>query len=586
MPLTTDQSVQALLGRGYFPKELPPPFQTHQFAEKAMILRASWTALGAAMSSRARSKHPLPSHPVLFDMARKGHARRTLAIPNPINQFYLVEEIAKRWTAISELIESSTLSITKCTIAPEGRAVPIPPLASLAEKRIILYAAQGAILQTDVLSFYHSIYTHAIPWALHGKTLAKANRDSQDPAVFGNRIDLLIRSCQDGQTIGVPVGPDTSRIISELLLCAVEKKMPQKLRERIASGFRYIDDFFLCFNSLADAEAVLAGIREACLHFDLQLNAAKTNTIPALAFNEETWPSEISAMRIALSGKSQRRSLMRYFSGVIRLAKELPSESIASFAVRSSTKVLVDRENWDLYEAFLLRMARENSNCIDSVVKILCTYAAIGYTISPSVSRFIERIIADHAPYNQHFEVAWALWLARSLDIRLSAVSSSLVLRMENDICAVLSLHLRGRRLMSGRNVISSWLGSVTAEDLRGDHWLLIYEGAVRRGWSVPGALAAVAADKFFAAMKSENVSFYDSRAYNRPLNLPGIDRQIRIALGERKRALLPGAIMAVSKSPWQEGDYEELGGDYGNDDNDFFRNLSHFEDDEEDIPL
>jgi hypothetical protein len=454
MTLTADQVSEALLGRGYFPKELPPPFQTLTFAGKLGSLRLKWATLGAAMNSRTRDAHPVPSHPVLFDMARKGYARRTLAVPNAVNQFYLVQEIATHWTAISSLIDTSRLSITKCAIASEGRAIPLPALSSLAEKRIVLYAAQGAILQTDVLSFYHSIYTHAIPWALHGKAIAKANRSPKDPGMFGNRIDALVRSCQDGQTTGILVGPDSSRIISELMLAAVEATMPQKLRDRISAGFRYIDDFFLCCDTLADAEAVLSGLREATLQFDLQLNAAKTQTIPALVFNEEAWPSEISAMRIAPAGRNQRRSLMRFFSAVIRIAKELPDESIASFAVRRTARVSVEMENWDVYEAFLLRISRENSNCIDSVVKILCTYAAIGYTLSQSVASFIERVIADHAPYNHHFEVSWVLWLARSLKIRLSLVASSMVLRMENDICAILALHLRGRRLLSGGSQI------------------------------------------------------------------------------------------------------------------------------------
>ncbi|HEX9965362.1 MAG TPA: RNA-directed DNA polymerase [Allosphingosinicella sp.] len=572
MTLTSDECARALLGRGYFPKELPPPFQTGTFAAQYATLKPKWSALRASMSSKARGNHPLPSHPVLFDMARKGHARRTLAIPNPVNQFYLIQEIARYWTPITGLIDSSRLSITKCSIADEGRAIPMPPLSSLAEKRIILYAAQGAILQTDVLSFYHSIYTHAIPWALHGKAITKINRSTSDPAVFGNRIDQLVRSCQDGQTVGIPVGPDTSRVLSEIMLAAVEAEIPQKVRTRIVSGFRYIDDFFLCFDSLADAEAVLAAIREACLHFDLQLNAAKTSTIPALSYNEETWPSEIAAMRIATRGASQRRSLMRFFSGVIRLAKALPDESIASFAVRKTAKVLVHKDNWDLYEAFLLRMARENSNCIDSVVKIICTYAAIGYVPSRSVSLFIERIIRDHAPYNQHFEVAWALWLARSLDIRLSATASTLVLKMENDVCAILALHLRARRLLSGGRQVSSWLGPVASADLRGDHWLLIFEAAARKGWPVAGAAAAVAGDNFFSAMQSEGISFYNSRAYNRPLNLPLIDWRLREALGSRKRAVLPGAILAVSATPGGKRDYEELGSDYGDDDDGYSR--------------
>lgn len=220
---------------------------------------------------------------------------------------------------------------------------------------------------------------------------------------------------------------------------------------------------------------------------------------------------------------------------------------------------------------------------MDSVVKILCTYAAIGYEISPSVAQFIERIIEDHAPYNQHFEVAWALWLARSLEIRLSSTASALVLRVENDICAMLALLLRGRKLLSGGSQISSWLGPVTAQDLRGNHWLLLYEAASRKSWPIKGATAAVAGDSLFSGMQAEGVSFFDSRAYNRPLNLPGIESQLRKALKGRSRALLPGAIMTVQKRQQEASNYEQLGGDYGDVDDDF--GLPNFFDDDGDEP-
>lgn len=561
--MTAEQRSEALLGRGYFPKELPPPFQTELFAAKAASLRLKWAELHAAMPKKDRDNHPVPSHPVLFDMARKGHARRTLAIPNPVSQFYLTEELSSHWDAISQLINSSSLSITRCDISPEGRAISLPALSGLADKRVILHAPLGAILQTDVLSFYHAIYTHAIPWALHGKSAAKANRSIRDPKMFGNRIDFLLRSCQDGQTIGVPVGPDTSRIISEMLLCAVEAKMPQKALKLITEGFRYIDDFFLCFDSLADAEAVLAALREACLQFDLQLNAAKTQTMSALAFNEASWPSDISAIQIAPIGKMQRRSLLRFFSAVVRLSKDLPDESIATYAVRMTTKTMIEKDNWDLYEAFLLRMARENGNCIDSVVKILCTYAAIGYPFSRSVVRFVERIIVDHAPYNHHFEVAWALWLAHSLNLKLSREASGLVARMENDVCAILTLHLRSRRLLSGRGKALEWVGPDTEVDVRGSHWLLIYEAGTRPGWKVEGAAAAVARNHFFSAMVSAGVSFYVPRTFNRPVKIPGIEFSLREALGTRKRAILLGAVFVEKGKSSDELDLEELGGNY-----------------------
>jgi hypothetical protein len=36
----------------------------------------------------------------------------------------------------------------------------------------VRYAARY-VLKTDVARFYHSIYTHSIPWVIHGKAAAK-----------------------------------------------------------------------------------------------------------------------------------------------------------------------------------------------------------------------------------------------------------------------------------------------------------------------------------------------------------------------------------------------------------------------------
>ncbi|MGC2970419.1 RNA-directed DNA polymerase [Paraburkholderia aspalathi] len=572
---------EALLGRGYLPKELPPAFQSHSFANKTVELKSNFSAYLANLSKKKREAHPLPSHPVHFDMARRGHSRRTLSIPNPVNQFFLAREISLHWDAISARIHSSPYSLTNCDLSLRGRAIGMPSLSLLAEKRIIAYAGQGAILQTDILSFYHSIYTHAVPWAIHGKIAAKENRNPQDPAMYGNRIDFLLRSCQDGQTIGVPVGPDTSRIISELMLCAVEDRLRANSGAKIVNGLRYVDDFFLCFDSLADAEAALAVLREACLHFDLQLNAAKTSTTVATAFNESTWASNLSATTIPTGKKAQRRALMRFFSEVIALTKTLPDESIPSFAVRKSAKVKVHKENWDIYLSFLLRVGQEHGNCLDSVVKIICTYVAAGYPILECIHAFIDRLVIEHALYNHHFEVSWLLWMAISLNIRLTPNASKLIFRIENDICAILALHMRQRRLVGSSRELSSWLGPVSSEDLLGSHWLLIYEAALHDSWAIEGAKAAVDGDPFFSTMHEKGVSFYTTLARNRPVNIPDIKPYLWEQLGQRRRGLLPGNIWIERDLPTEE-EYEELGADYDEEDDDFSVMWRDDEDDED----
>jgi len=71
-----------------------------------------------------------------------------------------------------------------------------------------------------------SIYTHSIPWALHTKEKARADTKYALP---GNRLDLWMRECQDKQTGGIPIGPDTSYIVSEVIGTAMDLQLLDKL---------------------------------------------------------------------------------------------------------------------------------------------------------------------------------------------------------------------------------------------------------------------------------------------------------------------------------------------------------------------
>ena len=311
--ITRDERVEALLARGYFPKELPPPFTTAPFASNIVNIAPQWEAYEAGLTAHQRRAYPPVSRYTRFDMARKGHSRRMLGAPNPVNFYHLTSAIADHQDEFEAISARSPISLTSAEITISGkRAVTMPKLSLLGEKRIQAYATARAILQTDVLSFYHAIYTHSVPWALHGKKVAKRNHSVTDPTVYGNRIDALLRACQDGQTVGIPVGPDSSRIISELILCAIEQQIGADHFARRVGGYRYMDDFFLCFASHVDAESFLAALREAVLGFDLQLNASKTQIIDALAFNEEGWPGEIAQLRLGRSSDNQRRDLIRF----------------------------------------------------------------------------------------------------------------------------------------------------------------------------------------------------------------------------------------------------------------------------------
>jgi len=200
-----------LLTRGYFPRELPPPFTTEQ--------------LGAFVSVPAQ-RASLPEQCdctkcVSHNLARPGSLRRPLKIPNPIHHIPLVEEIERQWLPLVTHCWNSRLSasapMVRRTIADRA-LVPRYQHRVLGRLRSRRFIGGRYFLRTDISQFYPSIYTHSIPWAMHGKNHAKANIGRTQ----GDLIDKAFRQQQDGQTVGVPIGPDSSLTVAEVILSTID----------------------------------------------------------------------------------------------------------------------------------------------------------------------------------------------------------------------------------------------------------------------------------------------------------------------------------------------------------------------------
>jgi hypothetical protein len=444
----------------------------------------------------------------------------------------------------------------------------------MAEVRLKAYATKAYILSTDIGSCYHSMYTHAIPWALHGKQSAKKHRWSHDPSFYGNKLDFLVRQCQDGQTKGIPVGPDTSRILSEMVLSAIDARVDVSAGRKIAAGYRYIDDMFYCFSSLQDAEEVLADLREASHHFELELNPTKTSIQAALQFNEEIWPHKVSATRIRRGAKNQRLSLFAYFSSMIDIAAKYSSESIAVYAIKATTTVTITEKNWDIYEAFLIRVSREHTNTVDLVTKIICTYAAMGYPISSSIDDWVNGLIVTHVPANHHFEVAWAIWAAISLKRKLSTETVDVISKTDNPVCALLALHAQEARLCAKPIDTSKWFANLSPGGFYEDRWLLLYE-VIQKGW-LASPPAQMMNEPFFGALLSNKVSFYAISARNIPVDLPMIQFALRQSVRRSQSSILPGNIYISRKQTREPVPVDRMRGSYGEDGN--FEDVEDFD--------
>lgn len=131
----------------------------------------------------------------------------------------------------------------------------------------------------DVSRCFFNIYTHSIAWAVKGKPYSKDNRDAFS---FEAEFDRLMQECNYGETNGIVVGPEISRIFAEIIMqnidVQVEKSLPNLQNNKDYAVRRYVDDFIIFSNSVDDMDKIEREIAKNLEEFKLFLNDNKTES--------------------------------------------------------------------------------------------------------------------------------------------------------------------------------------------------------------------------------------------------------------------------------------------------------------------
>lgn len=143
----------------------------------------------------------------------------------------------------------------------------------------------GKLLKLDVSKCFDSIYTHSMPWTTVGRSAVKADTNSIKNAhkTFGGQFDSLMQWMNQGETNGIVIGPEFSRVFAEIVLQGVD----QKLERVLASSdglmhktdyevFRYVDDYFIFHNNDANADKITRHLEHLLKEVKLNLNLAKS----------------------------------------------------------------------------------------------------------------------------------------------------------------------------------------------------------------------------------------------------------------------------------------------------------------------
>jgi hypothetical protein len=366
---------------------------------------------------------------------KKKHLRRVLSIPNPFHQTLLCGEVARNWKALQTFCEGSQISLSVPRTSTTRALQSTKEISAVTTERALRSVGKRYLLKADFARYYPSIYTHSIPWALHGKQNARAQK-----SLFGNAIDTRLRDTQDRQTGGIPIGPDTSFLIGEVIGSAIDIELQKCIGD--LRGVRFIDDIYLYFETLMEAEVALSQLHRVAKNFELEIHDQKTEIMSLPDEVEPPWKTELRAMEIRPAGQPQSTDLVSLFNKGFDLARRFPNDSVLTYVAKQVQNTQLDPDNWSLAQALLLKATLAEPSMLHVLMDILVTNQP-SLTDKDPLGNTIASLCAYHAPLQQGYEVEWALWIARQHYITVPDRIIDIVAQMEDDIVALVALDLQ-----------------------------------------------------------------------------------------------------------------------------------------------
>jgi Reverse transcriptase (RNA-dependent DNA polymerase) len=502
-----------LLSNGFFPPEMPSCFYSGRFgANRDAVLKA----FGTIPSKKKSPPHfyLFKGERAVFNFPRFGREDRRHAYVNPVSYFYLSKVLAENYVAIRKLNRRSKVSIAPAIFDWAGeRALIRPAFDARDSQRATLNAGYELLAEADISAFFHSVYTHTIPWAIHGKILAKQKK--QDMSLYGNLLDLLVRNAQDGQTIGLPVGPDTSRLLAEIIGTAVDKAIQTALKgkrnwsAKQRGGMRFVDDFTFGCTSQAEAEILVAAVRRCANEFELELNNNKTSISPTGPFFPAAWKEHVRSL---LPGaNADRGRLLQYFYGVEVAVSAHPEANVQKFAIQNARRLFLESAEWRLVEDYLLSSYRQNPTVLPIMLEILILRHLDRKDVGVErIGSFVAARLPTLTRLQKRGEICWLLFLCICLKAPIRAAALSELFDVEDGAIAILISDAKRLGLIQGAIDQSLWDRSLTVDGLRSSMWLYAYESALKNLNST-GSKGHVTADPYFGPMLALDIEFYRS---------------------------------------------------------------------------
>lgn len=514
----------ALLSKGYFPKELPATFTTETFGAESQNILNDWEKF--KLFSRTQKKfnrrkyksqaygYELPKAEMeIISMPKTGFERRSIGITHPIPQSLLAYEISENYRTIQKWLCRQTYSLDEIQVSPlNNRAIKGINFSLHSAKKSYAESTSDWLVKTDITRFYPSIYTHSLTWAAYGKEKVKSNLKLFDGSL-GDRLDIITRACNRNQTVRIPIGPETSRILAEIISSRIDDDLKPQLSALSPDKIdRLQDDWFIGVATLEEAERTLSKISRAYREYGLDINGSKTSVVRVVQHLDDAWKSDLAAFLSHQTGDLKGARLREFLALTLRLQAENERKSVTNYALTVLEGQKFGKEDVEALESFLLKATLVAPGSMARISELLLNIDHDSGSLSKRRigTRFIQ--LATRAlEKGDLYEAIWLIYTLRGLKIPISdkkllAVAGS----TQSSALALILLDMRSRGQIKAALPTGEWEREITSDTiLTGWTWLLAYE-AFRRGW-LPDPTGLMN-QPFFRTMNSRSVVFYDER--------------------------------------------------------------------------
>lgn len=429
---------------------------------------------------------------ILFNSMRNINIPRPIGIPTPMSHARLCWCLSQNWEKIQDHYKKKTLNqkwiVSRIHIRKQqgndslfemnyknwrDDGTPEPDL-TIGKKYIV---------SVDISHCYPSIYSHVISWALVGMQVAKQYKGGDK---WYNEIDKCTRNCKNGETLGLLIGPHTSNILSEIILCSIDEQLCSKW-----DYIRNIDDFSCFVKSRDEADAFLIDINRELQNFRLSINHKKTEIRELPISSVENWVHQIKDKALYFEkfqpyvDYNEVQSFIDFCVVLANKNKENASIFNYAFKVLSKHKLTANAQ------VLLVKQAVSLSLIYPYIVPLLGEYVFKLNSIEPRlIEKYVNCIYETYMPKNYFEACTYALFYAVESNLKISSFNAKEIVVKGDCLLSLLALiYCRSHEDVGEIKILEGYAKNLINSGYMDQQWLFIYEcldaSSLKNDWNL-----------------------------------------------------------------------------------------------------